>query len=83
MAQASRPDPPVTPGAVNPAVSQFTIATTVCASGWAHSVRSPANYTSYLKRRQLRALAWPDQHMRNYKEDHLIPLRLGGAPADH
>ena len=82
MAQASRPDPAVTPGAVNPAVTSFTIVTTICSPGWAHSVRPPRKYTSYLKRRQLRALAWTDQRMRDYEEDHLIPLELGGAPAD-
>ena len=80
--QPSRPDPGVTPGAFNPAVTQFTIATTICSLGWAHSVRPPLKYTSYLKRRQLRALAWPDQNMRDYEEDQLIPLELGGASAD-
>ena len=82
MAQTSRPDSGVTHGAVNPTITQFTIATTICSPGWAHSVRPPHKYTSYLKRRQLRALAWPDQSMRDYEEDHLIPLELGGASAD-
>ena len=39
-------------------------------------------YTSELKRRQLRASGYADQHIRDYEEDHLIPLKLGGAPAD-
>ena len=82
VAQPSRPDPAVTPGATNPAVTPLTIATTICVAGWTKTVRPPARYTSYLKRRQLQALAWPDQHMRDYEEDHLIPLELGGAPAD-
>ncbi len=82
MAQTSRPDSGVTHGAVNPTITQFTIATTICSPGWAHSVRPARKYTSYLKRRQLRALAWPDQRMRDYEENHLIPLEPGGAPAD-
>lgn len=81
-AHGSRPDPAVTPGALNPAVTQLTLSTTICVGGWAHTVRPPARYTSRLKRRQLRALAWPDQRMRDYEEDHLVPLELGGAPAD-
>ena len=82
MAQASRPDPAVTPGSVNANVTQFTIATTICSPGWARSVRPPRKITSYLKRRQLAGLGYPDQRMRVYEEDHLIPLSLGGAPAD-
>ena len=76
MAQASRPDPAVTPGSVNPNVTQFTIATTICSPGWARSVRPSRKFTSYLKHRQLAGLGYPDQRMRDYEEDHLIPLSL-------
>ena len=83
VAQPSRSDPAVTPGAVNTVVTTDTIAVTICVPGWAHSVRPPARYTSRLKRRQLRALVWSDQRMRDYGEDHLVPLELSGAPGDH
>ena len=81
-AQSALPDPAVTPGAINPDVTQATIVSTICVRGWTRTVRPPPRYTSSLKRRQLRVLDWPDQQMRNYEEDHLIPLGLGGAPAD-
>jgi hypothetical protein len=81
-AQDSLPDPAVTPGATNPEVTQASIAWTICRRGYARLIRPPRRYTSGLKRRQLRAAAYADQRMRNYEEDHLIPLELGGAPAD-
>jgi hypothetical protein len=37
---------------------------------------------SDLKRSQLRSLGYADQRMSDYEDDHLIPLELGGAPAD-
>ena len=78
----SRPDPADTPGALNPAVTPGTVAATICVPGWARTVRPPRGFTSYLKRRQLAGLGFPDRRMRDYEEDHLIPLSLGGAPAD-
>ena len=82
LAQTSRPDPANTPGAINPAVTSRTLSTTICDPGWARMVRPPRGFTSYLKRRQIAGLGYSDQHMRDYEEDHLIPLSLGGAPAD-
>src|SRR5690349_7314738 len=41
----SRPDPRCTPGAVNPGVTQATIATTICRSGWTSTVRPPESIT--------------------------------------
>jgi hypothetical protein len=68
------------PGAVNPAVTQATIRSTICRSGWAASVRPPESYTEPLKRR-LAAAAGVTQ-LSAYELDHLIPLELGGAPQD-
>ena len=82
LAQSSLPDPARTPGAVSPAVTQDTIGQTICKPGWARTVRPPRRLTSSLKRRQLRVFGYADQHMRDYEEDHLIPLELGGAPTD-
>ncbi len=81
-ARGNVPDPAVTPGAMNPEVTQATIAWTICRRGYTRQIRPPRRYTSELKRRQLRASGYADQHMRDYEEDHLIPLELGGAPAD-
>lgn len=80
-AQSALP-PPSTPGALNPAVTQDTVNQTICVKGWTKTIRPPAAWTSALKRRQLRELGYPEQHMRAYEEDHRLPLELGGAPED-
>lgn len=80
--QRSFPDPIRTPGAVNPDVTQETIATTICRPGWAESVRPPEAYMSALKRQQLVELGYADTRPGDYEENHLIPLSLGGAPSD-
>src|SRR5713101_3862597 len=41
----SRPDRHCTPGAVNPAVTQATISSTICRSGWTSTVRPAASIT--------------------------------------
>ena len=76
-AQSSLP-PKATPGARNPAVTQMTIASTICVPGWAHAIRPPSGYTTAVKRRQIAAAGLPGG-MRAYEEDHLIPLELGGS----
>ena len=68
--------------ALNPAVTQATIATTICVSGWTATVRPPSSYTSTLKVEQLAAFGYADQNPRDYEEDHRVPLELGGAPRD-
>src|SRR5579862_5024485 len=45
----------LTPGVLNPDVSQGTIRATICTAGWTRTVRPPVSYTNDLKRRQLRA----------------------------
>jgi hypothetical protein len=70
-----------TPGVVNPAVTQATIASTICRRGWTATVRPPTSYTNALKLRQMLAYreAGPPSA---YQEDHLISLELGGHPTD-
>ena len=75
-----RPDPSRTPGAINPDVTQANIYKTICVRGWTRSVRPPEDYTYRLKREQLREWGYSDQQTRDYEEDHLIPLELGGNP---
>lgn len=79
---SGRPDPQCTPGRLNPAVSQSTVAHTICVPGWTRTVRPPASYTNALKVRQIRAYGYADIDPRHYEEDHLVPLELGGAPRD-
>ena len=45
--------PTLTPGALNPDVTQATIRSTICVRGWTTTVRPPSSYTSALKIEQL------------------------------
>lgn len=75
-----RPDLSRTPGAINPSVAQSNIYETICVHGWTRTVRPPEEYTYRLKREQLREWGYADLETRDYEEDHLIPLELGGSP---
>lgn len=74
------PNPQITPGALNPAVTQATIRETVCIPGYAASIRPPEEYTEQLKRRQLREYGYSDYRLSAYEEDHLVAIGLGGSP---
>ena len=71
----------MTPGVLNPAVTQATIGATICRSGWTKTVRPPVTYTNDLKLEQLLryGLHGPPSA---FQEDHLISLELGGSPTD-
>jgi hypothetical protein len=76
------PDPSCQPGATNPDVTQSTIKSTICVSGWTSTVRPPTSYTNPLKVEQIAEYGYSDTSTADYEEDHLIPLELGGAPRD-
>jgi hypothetical protein len=76
------PDSSCQPGATNPDVTQSTINSTICVSGWTSSVRPPTSYTNPLKVQQIAEYGYRDTSTADYEEDHLIPLELGGAPRD-
>lgn len=76
------PDPAITPGAINPNVTQSNIDKTVCIKGWTKTVRPPASYTNKLKKYQIREYGYQDTNPKNYEEDHLIPLSVGGNPTN-
>lgn len=71
----------LTPGRVNPAVTQATIGSTICVSGWTRTVRPPESYTERLKLEQMTEYGETGSPS-GYEEDHFIPLELGGAPRD-
>lgn len=73
---------PSVPGSGNAQVSQQTIGATICHSGWTTSVRPPQAWSEALKRKLLGHSGYKDQHLADYELDHLLPLELGGAPAD-
>jgi hypothetical protein len=71
------PDPRCTPGAVRAGVSLEEI----CRYGYSRSVRPPESYTEALKLSQMRAYGFAGSP-REYEEDHLVALSIGGAPND-
>ncbi|MBW4050938.1 MAG: hypothetical protein HIU85_05650 [Proteobacteria bacterium] len=76
----ARPDPRITPGALNPAVDQNNIRRTICVRGYSKSIRPPEEYTERLKRLGIRRYGYSDRRLRDYEEDHLVSLELGGSP---
>jgi len=73
--------PALTPGALNPDVTQATIKRTICSRGWTKTVRPPSSFTSALKLVQMREYGFAGGPS-DYQEDHFISLELGGAPND-
>jgi hypothetical protein len=71
----------LTPGALNPDVTQSTIRQTICSRGWTKTVRPPVSYTNALKLVQIRRYRFTGGPV-DYQEDHFISLELGGAPRD-
>jgi hypothetical protein len=77
------PDPVRTPGATNPDITQDNIRETICNPRWStKSIRPPASYTNHLKVGQIREYGYSDSTLKDYEEDHFIPLELGGNPTD-
>ncbi len=76
------PDKQCTPGAVDPTVTQDNLDQTICMSGYTKGVRPPGTYTNKLKLEQIGEYNYSDTNLKDYEEDHLISLELGGAPSD-
>lgn len=62
-------------------ITQSNISGTICHSGYTRTIRPSVAYTQALKAAQIKQLGYADQNIRDYEEDHLIPLELGGSPA--
>ena len=72
-----------TPGATNPDITQDNIDQTICNPHWStRSIRPREEYTNRLKHEQLDQYGDKDTNPRDYEEDHLIPLEVGGNPTD-
>jgi hypothetical protein len=72
------PDHSCTPGSIDPAVTQMTIRSTICRSGWTSKVRPPESQTEHAKY----DVAYPAYHIpggARSELDHLVPLELGGS----
>jgi hypothetical protein len=78
----ARPDRHCTPGTVNPAVTQATIGSTICRSGWTATVRPSVSVTAPEKVASMAAYGLAASQRGAYEYDHLVPLELGGAVND-
>ena len=76
------PDHRLTPGALNQDVTQSNIDQTVCVKGYTKTIRPPAYYTNKLKKLQIKQYGYSDTNPKDYEEDHLIALSIGGSPTD-
>ena len=75
------PDPRCTPGAVNPAVTQANISSTICSAGYTAGIRPPENITEPEKIASAAAYSYSGS-LQTAEYDHLIALELGGDPND-
>lgn len=75
------PNPHLTPGALNPAVTQETLYETVCRpGGYKPPTRLSATDMEKLKSEQIRQYGYRDRQAGDFEEDHLVPVNLGGLP---
>lgn len=79
--RASILPPRGTPGAIDTAITQSNIETTICRPGYARAARPSYALTGPLKRRLMQS-QHPGEALADYELDHLIPISLGGAPVD-
>lgn len=79
------PDPALTPGEIDPAVTQDNIHQTICVAGYTARVRPPTSFTDAMKIAQLAdpRRNYVDKNPADYEEDHLISLELGGHPRSY
>lgn len=75
------PDLRCTPGAISPKVSQDTLATTVCRSGYTKSIRPPVEITRVEKRANAESYSFTGD-LGSAEFDHLVSIVLGGDPND-
>lgn len=76
------PNPAMTPGAIDPSITQSNIQQTVCVKGYTKTVRPAAYYTNKLKKIQIRQYGYTDTNPKDFEEDHLVALSIGGHPTD-
>lgn len=67
---------------INPAVTQSTLQSTICLSGYSSTIRPALSYTNTVKKALMtkQGLSWDTRA--SYDLDHIVPLEVGGAPKD-
>jgi hypothetical protein len=68
-------------GMLNHDVTQRTIGTTICKTGWTATIRPPESYTAGIKSAMDSAYHFDPKA--SAETDHVIPLELGGSPTAH
>ena len=64
-------------------ITQENIRETICNPRWStKSIRPDESYTHRLKVEQIGEYGYSDSRLKDYEEDHFIPLELGGNPTD-
>lgn len=76
------PNNALTPGSINPNVTQENIQETICKAGWTATVRPPTSYTSKLKIEMIAQYGYSDTDPSHYELDHDDSIELGGHPTD-
>lgn len=76
------PNPAITPGMTNPAVTQANIQQTICVPSWVKNVRPSVEFTNRVKAIQFKQYSINLSQMDFYEEDHFIPLETGGMSND-
>ena len=70
------PNPSLTPGKTDPAVTQATIQKTICKKNYTKSVR---NVTEAEKKEIMKRYNLPETELHNVEIDHFISLDIGGS----
>lgn len=70
-----------TPGATNPDVTQDNIEKTICSANFVKKLKPATSFTESLKTKQLKGTykRYLNTKSKDFTEDHLIPIELGGA----
>ena len=76
------PDRKLTPGTANAAISEEQYRAQCHTKGWTRLYRPPVSFTNSLKKLQMKEYGYPWVRIRDYEEDHAVPLCLAGAPED-
>src|ERR1700732_2087798 len=76
------PDRKLTPGTINAAISEDQYRAQCHTKGWTRLYRPPVSFTNSLKKLQMKEYGYPLARIRDYEEDHVVPLCLAGAPQD-
>ena len=79
------PDGNLTPGALDPEVIDSNVKETICKAGhftWTEGHMPPKSFLEKTEKEQILAYGYPDENIKHYQMDHLIPLSLGGSPTD-